>query len=129
MTEPGLKGVTFIAVNTHAQALLMSDADVKLEVGRELTRGLGAGTEPDVGRKAAEGYIEEIEEMLKGADIVFVMAGEGGGTGTGAAPIALATNLARLQSVWSLSPSPSKARSGLVRPRREWAPSGLNALS
>ena len=87
MIEVGLKGVEFIAVNTDAQALLMSDADVKLDVGRELTRGLGAGANPDVGRKAAEDHREEIEEVLKGADMVFVTAGEGGGTGTGGAPV------------------------------------------
>jgi cell division protein FtsZ len=87
MIEVGLKGVEFIAINTDAQALLMSDADVKLDVGRELTRGLGAGADPEVGRKAAEDHTEEIEEVLKGADMVFVTAGEGGGTGTGGAPV------------------------------------------
>ena len=87
MIEVGLRGVEFIAINTDAQALLMSDADVKLDVGRELTRGLGAGANPDVGRKAAEDHREEIEEVLKGADMVFVTAGEGGGTGTGGAPV------------------------------------------
>ncbi len=87
MIEVGLKGVEFIAINTDAQALLMSDADVKLDVGRELTRGLGAGALPEVGRKAAEDHREEIEEVLKGADMVFVTAGEGGGTGTGGAPV------------------------------------------
>ncbi len=87
MIEVGLKGVEFIAINTDAQALLMSDADVKLDVGRELTRGLGAGANPEVGRKAAEDHREEIEEVLKGADMVFVTAGEGGGTGTGGAPV------------------------------------------
>jgi cell division protein FtsZ len=87
MIEEGLRGVEFIAINTDAQALLMSDADVKLDVGRELTRGLGAGANPDVGCKAAEDHREEIEEVLKGADMVFVTAGEGGGTGTGGAPV------------------------------------------
>ena len=88
MIEAGLKGVEFIAVNTDAQALLnSSDADVKLDIGRELTRGLGAGADPDKGRQAAEDHSEEIEECLKGADMVFVTAGEGGGTGTGAAPV------------------------------------------
>ncbi len=90
MIEEGLKGVEFIAINTDAQALLMSDADVKLDVGRELTRGLGAGANPDVGAKAAEDHREEIEEVLKGADMVFVTAGEGGGTGTGGAPVVAA---------------------------------------
>ena len=87
MIEEGLRGVEFIAINTDAQALLMSDADVKLDVGRELTRGLGAGANPDIGSKAAQDHREEIEEVLKGADMVFVTAGEGGGTGTGGAPI------------------------------------------
>ena len=93
MIEEGLRGVEFIAINTDAQALLMSDADVKLDVGRELTRGLGAGANPDVGCKAAEDHREEIEEVLKGADMVFVTAGEGGGTGTGGAPVV--ANVAR----------------------------------
>ena len=93
MIEEGLRGVEFIAINTDAQALLMSDADVKLDVGRELTRGLGAGANPEVGARAAEDHREEIEEVLKGADMVFVTAGEGGGTGTGGAPIV--ANMAR----------------------------------
>ncbi|MBK5308048.1 MAG: cell division protein FtsZ [Frankiaceae bacterium] len=87
MIEVGLKGVEFIAINTDAQALLMSDADVKLDIGRELTRGLGAGAAPEVGRQASDDHRDEIEEVLKGADMVFVTAGEGGGTGTGGAPI------------------------------------------
>src|SRR5204863_9878980 len=87
MIEAGLRGVEFIAVNTDAQALLMSDADVKLDIGRDLTRGLGAGANPDVGRKAAEDHRDEIEEVLKGADMVLVTAGEGGATGTGGAPV------------------------------------------
>ncbi|WP_104196201.1 cell division protein FtsZ [Cryobacterium sp. M15] len=87
MIELGLRGVEFIAINTDAQALLMSDADVKLDVGRDLTRGLGAGADPEVGRRAAEDHAEEIEEALAGADMVFVTAGEGGGTGTGGAPV------------------------------------------
>jgi len=87
MIDAGLKGVEFIAVNTDAQALLMSDADVKLDLGLELTRGLGAGSDPEVGRQAAEEHRAEIEEVLKGADMVFITAGKGGGTGTGGAPI------------------------------------------
>ena len=87
MIEQGLKGVEFIAINTDAQALLMSDADVKLDVGRDSTRGLGAGADPEVGRKAADDAKDEIEELLRGADMVFVTAGEGGGTGTGGAPV------------------------------------------
>ncbi|NCY15920.1 MAG: cell division protein FtsZ [Actinobacteria bacterium] len=87
MIDAGLKGVEFIAVNTDAQALLMSDADVKLDIGREITRGLGAGSDPEIGKAAAESHSEEIEEALKGADMVFITAGKGGGTGTGAAPV------------------------------------------
>ncbi|HNO39351.1 MAG TPA: cell division protein FtsZ, partial [Marmoricola sp.] len=87
MIEVGLRGVEFIAINTDAQALLMSDADVKLDIGRELTRGLGAGANPGVGAQAAEDHSAEIEEAIKGADMVFVTAGEGGGTGTGGAPV------------------------------------------
>ena len=87
MIESGLRGVEFVAVNTDAQALLMSDADVKLDIGRDLTRGLGAGSDPDIGRQAAEDHRNEIEQVLEGADMVFVTAGEGGGTGTGAAPV------------------------------------------
>jgi cell division protein FtsZ len=87
MIDVGLKGVEFVAINTDAQALLMSDADVKLDIGRELTRGLGAGADPEVGRQAAEDHAQEIEEVLRGADMVFVTAGEGGGTGTGGAPV------------------------------------------
>ena len=87
MIEVGLKGVEFIAINTDAQALLMSDADVKLDIGRELTRGLGAGANPEVGAQAADDHADEIEEVIKGADMVFVTAGEGGGTGTGGAPV------------------------------------------
>ncbi len=93
MIEEDSRSVEFIAINTDAQALLMSDADVKLDVGRELTRGLGAGANPEVGRKAAEDHREEIEEVIKGADMVFVTAGEGGGTGTGGAPVV--ANIAR----------------------------------
>jgi cell division protein FtsZ len=87
MIEVGLKGVEFIAINTDAQALLMSDADVKLDVGRDSTRGLGAGANPEIGKQAAEDHAEEIEAAIRGADMVFVTAGEGGGTGTGGAPV------------------------------------------
>ncbi|HLS33774.1 MAG TPA: cell division protein FtsZ, partial [Brevibacterium sp.] len=87
MIDVGLRGVEFIAINTDAQALLLSEADLKLEIGRELTRGLGAGADPEVGRKAAEDSEDAIREALDGADMVFVTAGEGGGTGTGAAPV------------------------------------------
>ncbi|WP_165164142.1 cell division protein FtsZ [Corynebacterium qintianiae] len=87
MIEEGLKGVEFVAVNTDSQALLFTDADTKLDIGREATRGLGAGANPEVGRTSAEDHKQEIEESLKGSDMVFVTAGEGGGTGTGAAPV------------------------------------------
>ncbi|HEY6568402.1 MAG TPA: cell division protein FtsZ [Actinomycetota bacterium] len=87
MIEAGLRGVEFIGVNTDAQTLLMSDAEVKLDIGRETTRGLGAGSDPEVGKGAASEHSDEIEEILKGADMVFITAGEGGGTGTGGAPI------------------------------------------
>ncbi|HEY7796915.1 MAG TPA: cell division protein FtsZ [Microbacteriaceae bacterium] len=87
MIQAGLKGVEFVAINTDSQALLMSDADVKLDIGRDITRGLGAGADPEVGRRAAEDHADEIEVALRGSDMVFVTAGEGGGTGTGAAPV------------------------------------------
>jgi len=87
MIDSGMKGVEFIAINTDAQALMMSDAEVKIDIGREFTRGLGAGSDPEVGREAAESSRAEIEELVAGADMVFITAGEGGGTGTGAAPV------------------------------------------
>src|SRR6187455_3452495 len=87
MIEAGLTGVEFIAVNTDAQALLMSDADVKIHIGAKATRGLGAGADPSVGNAAAQESRDELKEALKGADMIFVTAGEGGGTGTGAAPV------------------------------------------
>ena len=87
MIDAGLKGVEFIAINTDTQDLLMCDADVKLDIGRKLTRGLGAGANPEVGKQAAIDHTEEIEEALRGSDMVFVTAGEGGGTGTGGAPV------------------------------------------
>ena len=90
MVDSGVGGVEFIAINTDAQALLMSDADIKLDIGRDSTRGLGAGANPEVGREAAEGHREEIEDALTGADMVFITAGEGGGTGTGGAPVVAA---------------------------------------
>src|SRR3982751_4129849 len=87
MVDAGLKGVEFIAVNTDAQALQMCDADIKLQIGAMLTKGLGAGADPDAGQGAANESRDEIKEGLKGADMVFVTAGEGGGTGSGAAPV------------------------------------------
>src|SRR5215211_1258511 len=87
MVDAGLRGVEFIAANTDHQALQMCDADVKLNIGHELTKGLGAGADPHIGQGAAAESRDEIKEALKGADMVFVTAGEGGGTGTGAAPV------------------------------------------
>src|SRR5919197_257507 len=87
MVDVGLSGVEFIAVNTDAQALLMADADVKIQVGADVTRGLGAGADPEIGFAAAQESRDELKEALKGADMVFITAGEGGGTGTGGAPI------------------------------------------
>ena len=87
MVDAGLSGVEFIAVNTDAQALLMADADVKIQVGAQATRGLGAGADPEIGLAAAQESRDELKEALKGADMVFITAGEGGGTGTGGAPI------------------------------------------
>src|SRR5438046_6640361 len=87
MVDAGLRGVEFIACNTDAQALAMCDADIKLNIGHELTKGLGAGANPDVGSGAAAESRDDIKEALKGSDMVFVTAGEGGGTGTGAAPV------------------------------------------
>ncbi|HIW96541.1 MAG TPA: cell division protein FtsZ [Candidatus Corynebacterium gallistercoris] len=95
MIDAKLQGVEFIAINTDAQALMLTDADVKLDIGREETRGLGAGANPEVGRKSAEDHKDQIEETLAGADMVFVTAGEGGGTGTGAAPVV--ANIAKKQ--------------------------------
>ena len=98
MIEAGLQGVEFVVLNTDAQSLMASDAMVKLEIGGELTKGLGAGADAEVGRKAAEAHRDEIEDMLRGADMVFVTCGEGGGTGTGAAPVVaeVAKNLGAL---------------------------------
>ncbi len=87
MIEEGIRGVEFVAINTDAQALAISDADIKVHIGTDLTRGLGAGANPEIGRKAADESRDDIKEALAGADMVFITAGEGGGTGTGAAPI------------------------------------------
>ena len=87
MIDAGLKGVEFIGINTDAQALLMSDAELKLDIGQDVTRGLGAGSDPEVGRQAADDHRAEVEAAMQGADMVFITAGEGGGTGTGGAPV------------------------------------------
>src|SRR5213083_666373 len=98
MVDAGLSGVEFIAVNTDAQALMMTDADVKIQIGAQATRGLGAGADPEIGLAAAQESRDELKEALKGADMVFITAGEGGGTGTGGAPIVaeIAKNLGAL---------------------------------
>jgi cell division protein FtsZ len=125
MIDANIKGVEFIAVNTDAQALLLSDADVKLDVGRELTRGLGAGADPEIGRRAAEDHATEIEESLAGADLVFVTAGEGGGTGTGGAPV-----VARIaKSIGALTIGVVTTPFGFeARRRREQAEAGIERL-
>ena len=125
MIEVGLKGAEFIAINTDAQALLMSDADVKLDIGRELTRGLGAGADPEVGRKAAEDHEDEIAEALRGADMVFVTAGEGGGTGTGGAPVV--ARIARSQGALTVGVV-TRPFSFEGRRRSEQAESGIERL-
>lgn len=125
MIEVGLKGAEFIAINTDAQALLMSDADVKLDIGRELTRGLGAGADPEVGRKAAEDHEDEIAEALRGADMVFVTAGEGGGTGTGGAPVV--ARIARSQGALTVGVV-TRPFSFEGRRRSEQADSGIERL-
>ena len=119
--EGGLRGVEFIAINTDAQTLLMSDAEVKLDIGRETTRGLGAGSDPEVGRHAVDEHAEEVEEILKGSDMVFVTAGEGAGIGTGGASIVaeIARNLARSRS--ASSPARSASKAACARHRRTWA--------
>jgi cell division protein FtsZ len=115
MVEAGVKGVEFIAVNTDAQALLMSDADYKVHIGVQLTKGLGAGADPDVGLQAAEESRAEIKEALQGADMVFITAGEGGGTGTGAGPIIapIAKEAARVRVPRRSSPRSPRRRSVL----------------
>ena len=87
MIDAGLKGVEFIAVNTDTQTLYLSKADKKIQIGEKLTKGLGAGANPEIGRKAAEESKDIMEEALQGADMIFITAGMGGGTGTGAAPV------------------------------------------
>lgn len=126
MVDAGLKGVEFIAVNTDAQALLMCDADVKLHIGGKVTRGLGAGANPEVGRQAAEESRDEIREALKGADMVFVTAGKGGGTGTGAAPVIaeLARELGALTVGVVTKPFTFEGRK-----RASQAESGIDALA
>ncbi len=125
MIDAGLRGVEFVAVNTDAQALLMSDADVKLDIGRDLTRGLGAGADPEVGRQAAEDHRDELEAALAGADMVFVTAGEGGGTGTGASP--LIARIAREQGALTIGVV-TRPFAFEGRRRASQAESGVDAL-
>ena len=117
MIDSGLRGVEFIAVNTDAQALMMSDADIKLAIGSQTTRGLGAGSDPEVGRLSAEEHREEIEEVLKGADMVFITAGKGGGTGTGGAPVIaeIAKNMGALTIGVVTRPFPFEGRRRTVQ--------------
>ena len=125
MVEAGVRGVEFIALNTDAQALLMSDADVKLDIGRDVTRGLGAGANPEIGRAAAEEHRAELEDALKGSDMVFITAGEGGGTGTGGARIG--AEVAR--SVGALSVGVVTRPFGFEgRRRAAYAEEGIEAL-
>ena len=125
MVDAGLRGVEFVAINTDAQALLMSDADLKLDIGRDLTRGLGAGADPDTGRRAAEDHRDEIAAALAGADMVFVTAGEGGGTGTGASP--LVASIAREQGALTIGVV-TKPFSFEGRRRARQADQGVDAL-
>ena len=125
MIESGLKGVEFIAMNTDAQVLLMSEADVKLDIGRETTRGLGAGSNPEIGRDAALEDPEEITRLLEGADMIFITAGLGGGTGTGSAPVvaSLARGLGILTVAVVTKPFTFEGRKRMVQ-----AETGLEAL-
>jgi cell division protein FtsZ len=125
MVDAGLGGVEFIAVNTDAQALLMSDADVKIHIGSQVTRGLGAGANPDVGHAAAMETRDELKDALKGADMVFVTAGEGGGTGTGAAPVV--AEISRELDVLTVGVV-TKPFAFEGRRRAEVAQSGIDAL-
>lgn len=125
MIEMGVQGVEFIAVNTDAQALHLSRAEQKLKIGEKLTRGLGAGANPEVGRKAAEESREQIENALRGADLVFVTAGMGGGTGTGAAPVI--ADIARQMGALTVGVV-TKPFSFEGRKRSQQAVNGVNAL-
>jgi cell division GTPase FtsZ len=101
MITSGLRNIEFIAANTDAQALLLSEADLKIDIGRSLTRGLGAGSDPEIGRQAAEDHRAEIEDALKDTDMLFITAGEGGGTGTGAAPVVADVARSEVEAKWS----------------------------
>jgi cell division GTPase FtsZ len=125
MIEEGIQGVEFIAVNTDAQALMLAGAPQRLRIGEKITKGLGSGGNPDIGHRAAEESREELREMLSGADMIFVTAGMGGGTGSGASPVVAQPRgrSARSPSASSRGPSPSRARSAAAapsRPSRTW---------
>ena len=120
MVESGLGGVEFIAVNTDAQALLMTDADVKVHIGSKATRGLGAGADPAVGLAAAQETRDELKEALKGADMIFVTAGEGGGTGTGAAPVVAELGRESRRSPWASSRGRSASKDAGAQSRPSW---------
>ena len=125
MVDAGMRGVEFIAVNTDAQALAMCDAQIKLQLGGTITKGLGAGADPKIGREAAEESREELKEAIRGADMVFVTAGEGGGTGTGAAPVI--AQIAKEQGALTVGVVTKPfAFEGLQRTRR--AEEGIEAL-
>ena len=127
MIEEGIRGVEFVAVNTDAQALAISDADIKVHIGQDITRGLGAGANPEVGAEAAEDSHDEIKQALAGADMVFITAGEGGGTGTGAAPVVadIAKNAIGALTVGVVT----KPFTFEGRPRANRAVDGIQALS
>lgn len=127
MIEEGIRGVEFVAVNTDAQALAISDADIKVHIGKDITRGLGAGANPEVGAEAAEDSHDEIKQALAGADMVFITAGEGGGTGTGAAPVVadIAKNDCGALTVGVVT----KPFTFEGRPRTKRAIDGIQALS
>lgn len=125
MIDEGLEGVEFIAINTDAQALVLSAAHSKHDIGRELTKGLGAGADPEVGRQAAEDSIDELQDTLRGADMVFVTAGEGGGTGTGAAPVV--ARIAREQGALTIGVV-TRPFSFEGRQRSRQAEAGIEAL-
>ena len=127
MIEEGIRGVEFVAINTDAQALAISDADIKVHIGQDITRGLGAGANPEVGAEAAEDSHDEIKQALAGADMVFITAGEGGGTGTGAAPVVadIAKNDVGALTVGVVT----KPFSFEGRPRTNRASDGIQTLS
>ena len=126
MVEEGIRGVEFVAINTDAQALAISDADIKVHIGTDITKGLGAGANPSVGREAAEESRDEIKRALAGADMVFITAGEGGGTGTGAAPII--ANLARKKGILTVG-IVTKPFSFEGKKRMNYAVDGIAKLS